>query len=105
MQGVEEGGREKGVMMFETVQMTFAVPNILLSVPLLASMIAEIFFIERWLSSREGDFANHGSVATNQGLKCSALGARAVCGSSGRRTEEASELGWPVWQELQGATC
>lgn len=54
--------------MFETTQMTFVVPNILPSVPLLAFVVAKIFifffFIESWLSSREGDFANHGSIAT-----------------------------------------
>ena len=80
--------------MFETIQMAFAVPNILLSVPLLAFIIAKIFFIERWLSSREGDFANHGSIATSQGLRHSALGARALCGSSGRRKAQKKHLSW-----------
>ena len=90
--------------MFETIQITFAVPNILLSVPLLAFIIAKIFF-ERWLSS-EGDFANHGSIATNQGLRRSALGAKALCGSSGGRKTQKKHLesGWPVWQEPRGAT-
>lgn len=37
----------KGIMMFETIQMTLAVPNTLLSVPLFAFIIAKICFLSR----------------------------------------------------------
>lgn len=78
-------------MMFESVQTTYAVPNILLSVLLLAFIIAGTFFTESWLSSREGDFANR---AADQGLRHSALGARALCGSSGSRKAQKKHLSW-----------
>lgn len=37
----------KGIMTFETIQMTLTVPNTLLSVPLFAFIIAKICFLSR----------------------------------------------------------
>lgn len=61
---------------------------------MLAFLIAKSLFIERWLSSHEGDFTNHGSIGTSQGLGHSVLGARALCGSSGRRKTQKKRLSW-----------
>lgn len=88
------GAGKAGIMMFETLQMTSAEPNILFSVPLLSFIIAkfDFIFIKRRLSSRRGDCASHGRRATIQGLECSALGTV----EGGRHKSSIRDGVWPV---------
>lgn len=88
------GAAKAGIMMFETLQMTSAEPNILFSVPLHSFIIVKFYFIfiKSRLSSRRGDCASHGSSATTQGLERSALGTV----EGGRHKSSIKDGVWPV---------